>query len=130
MNNKNIKAEDFVFNTNIMKPITEYCVKELDGSWSINTSSIFSKLITFTGRFCESYASDIFLDLLDVYNYLEHGLCEDKIWLFGIRQMGVDHAAFVLNNSNNLAQYRAIFKLKAKVNEDKNKLTLTLGRVH
>lgn len=130
MNDKNMKVEDFVSNTNIMRPITECGVRDLDNSWCINTSSIFSKLITFAGRFCEAYASDIFIDMLDIRDYLEHGLCEDKIWLFGIRQMGVDNAAFVLNNSNNLAQYRAIFKLTAKVNENKNKLILTLGRIH
>ena len=60
--------------------------------WDLNYSDILTKLIQYTGRYCESYASDLFI----IWKYC----VEDKlknpdlesyaIW-FGFREMGVDH---------------------------------------
>lgn len=92
---------------------------------NINTSSILTKLIQLAGRYCEHFASDLFLDwqavqkvLSDPRRYVD--LDEDgwgqKSWLLGFRESGVDHTDFVLSRYHNDGpiaryEYRKLYKL-------------------
>lgn len=124
--NRKFTLNDFKTNEYMMKPIIAYATLTPYGKWSANMSTIYSKLITDTGRFCEHYASDIFIDLQSVERYIQQGSLENKTWLFGIRSSGVDHTEVVLNKID-LREYRALYRLDAVV--DGNKMTMTLGRV-
>ncbi len=59
--------------------------------WDVNTSEILTKLIQVAGRFCDRYASDLFIlwetikDVLKDYNYT------NGKFLFGFKSDGVDH---------------------------------------
>lgn len=71
----------------------------------LNLSSIATKLIQETGRYCERYASDFLINWDNVKNTIEeyHDLSEtaSKIIYFGIRRDGVDHDAFILSQLTN-----------------------------
>lgn len=111
----------------LMKPIVAVGQYDIDGCWDINTSAIYSKLITDTGRFCENYASDILISLREVEKYIDYGCCEDKTFLFGIYQDGVDHTNFVLANYKKYKYYRALYRLDTLI--EGTKLTMALTRI-
>ena len=88
--------------------------------WNINESSILTKLIQDTGRFAERYASDLFIDWQSVDHYIRNGETENKSWLFGIRESGVDHDSFIYSRMDNNPrtwqyEYRKIYRLDATV---------------
>lgn len=122
---RELTLKDIVANEYITKPIIAYATLTPYGKWSANMSMIYSKLITDTGRFCEHYASDIFIELQSVEKYIQEGNSENKTWLFGIYSSGVDHMEFVLNKKD-LREYRALYRLDAVV--DGNTMTMTLSR--
>lgn len=68
----------------------------------INLSSIFTRIIQLTGRFAESYASDVLLELDDIRALvsdppeIEPGKSIDIIIPMGVRRQGVDHDAFLM----------------------------------
>lgn len=80
----------------------EICYESGNGG-SANITSILTKIIHTVGRFNERYASDALygLDKLRKIAEEEFALNEDRpfdeIIVFGIRQDGVDHAAYVMN---------------------------------
>ena len=91
--------------------------------WSINDSSILTKLIQETGRFAERFASDLFIDWRDVEHFIATGDTESKTWFFGIRECGVDHDSFINSRMANSKQYwkyeyRKIYRLDAFVKEE------------
>ena len=122
---RELTLKDIVANEYMMEPIITYATLTPYGNWSANMSTIYSKLITDAGRFCEHYSSDIFIDLQYVEKYIQEGNSENKTWLFGIYSSGVDHMAFVLNKRD-LREYRALYRLDAVV--DGNTMTMTLSR--
>lgn len=93
--------------------------------WDVCYSEILSKLIVDTGRFAERFASDLFID----WSTIEKCLCDPNYeggkYLFGIRQSGVDPAAFVVSKFNSKQYYandyyRKIYVLLVTVNPDKS----------
>ena len=75
---------------------------------NINVSSISTRLIQETGRFCERFASDFIISWDTVRKQLEPRVIEKPyraIEIFGIRRSGVDHNSFFMshlrNNSRN-----------------------------
>ena len=66
-----------------------------DGRWSINYSSILSDLICKAGRYCKHYASDLFIEWESIKNCLDDPNYEGETYLFGFREMGVDHDAWI-----------------------------------
>lgn len=68
----------------------------------VNLSGIFTHIIQLTGRFAESYASDVLLELDNIRTLVnmpfDSGPSEDidVIIPLGIRRQGVDHAAFLM----------------------------------
>lgn len=89
----------------------------------INYSSILTKLIQECGRLCERYASDLFIDWRSIEDRLKDGTMETSTYLFGIREHGVDHTAFVLARYNDNGwyaryEYRKIYRLDVVVEKD------------
>lgn len=107
-------------------------VIEASGHWStysnafdFNDSSILTKLIQETGRLCDSYASDLFIE----YKYLMKRMEEagynytGEVCLFGLRDMGVDGNSFIesrltQNPHYGIYEYRAIYRLAITVTEE------------
>lgn len=91
----------------------------LEGKWEINYSSILTKLIQQAGRWCEYYASDLFI--LWEYNIkqkLDNGTIENGRYTFAFRENGVD------NREKNSYYYRAVWFLDVTANEKKIELVL------
>jgi hypothetical protein len=91
--------------------------------FDINYSSILTKLIQECGRLCESYASDLFITWDGIAQKLKEKTMETSVYLFGIREMGVDHNEFILNRYNNDGcytkyEYRKIYRLNIIVEGD------------
>lgn len=93
-----------------------------ENHWDINYSSILTRLIQSAGRFCKNYASDLFIDWINIEKRLtEKNLYTDGVYeyLFGMRKQGVDHMSYILSNANNgkyLSDYYSeMFKLTVKV---------------
>lgn len=134
MTTKTYTINDFRFNTYAYKPLEATGYANSRGEYEINDSSILTTLIQEAGRWCESFASDLFLDWTDVKRFVledaEPGAA--KTFLFGFRQHGVDHDSFILSRFNNYGysaglEYRSLWRLDIKV-EDKA-MTMRLGRV-
>ena len=91
--------------------------------FGINYSSILTKLIQECGRLCESYASDLFISWDNIVKKLEEKTMETSAYLFGIREMGVDHNEFILSRYENNGrfarhEYRKIYRLDVFVDDD------------
>lgn len=106
-----------------------------ENHWDINYSSILTRLIQSAGRFCVNYASDLFIDWINIEKRLtEENLYTDGVYeyLFGMRKQGVDHASYILSNVNNgkyLSDYYSeLFKLTIKVVNDR--ISMELVEVH
>ena len=89
-----------------------------------NFSSEWSRLINEAGRWCESYASDIFIDFESIKAYLERlkngEESEGREFWFGFRQMGVDHLAFIQSRTEREYAshvYRAVWRWRFIVEE-------------
>ena len=98
--------------------------------YDINMSSILTKLIQEAGRWCEFYASDLFID----WEAVERGIkssSEDRAefsasYLFGFRQNGVDHDRYVFTRFNNEgysanSTYRSLWRLDLTADGDEMK---------
>ena len=60
--------------------------------WDINYSDILTELIQYAGRFCEYYASDLFIIWkCCVEDKLKDRDLESHSITFGFRKLGVDH---------------------------------------
>ena len=114
---------------------------ETDGRWSnyagkydVNYSTILTKLIQEAGRWCESYASDLFFDWIHVENILSNREAKNEKLVFGFRKYGVDHLEYSLHQLNSGCSsdyYRSIWMLEILVdNDDNDKLTMKLGKVN
>lgn len=95
-----------------------------NGTWSecfnrfsINTSDILTILIKEAAK-CNRFSSDLFIDWLILNNNLSNNQYAGQTLLFGFRENGVDHNAFVecRIKSHDLQEYRDIYRLEIKVN--------------
>lgn len=98
-------------------------VIEAEGrDFEINYSDILTKLIQECGRLCEHYASDLFITWSRIERELNAKTMETSAYLFGIREMGVDHTESVLNRCNNGSRayytYRKIYRLDITIEGD------------
>jgi len=116
---------------------------EFNQAIDINYSNILTRLIQEAGRYCEHYASDLFIDWSSIDRTLRDGSIESYSHLFGFREMGVDHNSFVFsradNNHRNFdSEYRSLWRLDIEVeviqnywwHGDKKKVKMSLYRVH
>lgn len=99
-------------------------VIEAEGrDFDINYSSILTKLIQDCGRLCESYASDLFIIWNSIERKLKEKTMETSVYLFGIREMGVDNNCYILQRYNNYGfhakhEYRKMYRLDVVVEDD------------
>ena len=127
-----VTMENFKMNEYAWKPI------ESDGywnsysrKWDINYSAILSRLIIEAGKFCECFASDLYIDWRVIETELENIDYCGGSYLFGFRQNGVDHNNFVFSRYKNDGkfaqyQYRSMWRLDITTEDDK--ITMKLGR--
>ena len=102
--------------------------------WDINYSDILTELIQYAGRYCESYASDLFIIWkFCVDQKLKDRELESFTLTFGFRSMGVDHELSneperqpVTNSrKENSYYYRKVATLEVKV--EGSEITMTLN---
>ena len=86
--------------------------------WNINYSDILTYLIQAAGRYCESYASDLFIYWRVIEKRLRDRNYEGEKIVFGFREMGVDTNDWVVKNYNECGchYYRKIITLEIVVN--------------
>lgn len=104
------------------------CIEVVSGrhynSWEINTSSILTKLIQEAGRWCESYASDLFIRWGVIQKGLENATVEPGKYVFAFRESGVDGNREYKNYSDaygsygSCGYYRAVWILDISILED------------
>jgi len=118
-----------------MKPITaDGYWYDNEGKYLVNMTDIYTTLIQYVGRFCESYASDLLYDIEAVNKLL--GVREDDSvtdFCLGIRAMGVDGISYIRSQMEDSRvgldyYYRAMFVLR--VTRKGNKATAELKRVN
>ena len=64
----------------------------LEGKQEINTSSILTRLIQEAGRWCEYYASDLFVQWkYEIESKLDNGTLETDTFVFAMCDSGVHH---------------------------------------
>ena len=101
------------------------CFNPLKGKWEINYSSILTKLIQEAGRWCEHYASDLFI--IWKYNIdkkLDDGTMDTERFVFGFRKDGVDHGGRRNMQKKDVGRYRAVWFLDVTVNDGKMEMIL------
>ena len=97
----------------------------LEGKWEINTSSILTRLIQEAGRWCEHYASDLFVQWkYRIEQKLDNGTLETDTFVFAMYDSGVHHKEWYEINKNEHNYYRAVWFLDVETNEGKIKMTL------
>lgn len=132
---KEYTIDDFKANTYAYKPIKEDgYISYSEGGYSINHSGILTRLIQEAGRFCERFASDLFLDWKSVEKWIENAERGDStVYLFGFRRDGVDGNSFIMSRYNGGGyaypekEYRSMWRLDIETNGDK--IEMNLGRV-
>ena len=97
----------------------------LEGKWEINYSSILTRLIQEAGRWCESYASDLFVQWkYGIDQKLDNGTLYTDTFVFAFRDSGVDSEEWYENHKNEHNYYRAVWYLDVLTDEGKIKMTL------
>lgn len=108
------------------------------GGYSINVSSILSKLITEAGRWCEDYASDVLFYIDDLKKLFRQkpvtgdGM-ENVVIIMGMRQNGVDHGGTVTEYfakhpfDGDSYYYRALWALRVERND--RRIVVSLARM-
>ena len=97
----------------------------LEGKWEINYSSILTRLIQEAGRWCESYASDLFVQWkYGIDQKLDNGTLYTDTFVFAFRDSGVDSEEWYENHKNEHNYYRAVWFLDVVTDEGKIKMTL------
>ena len=99
------------------------------GNLDINYSTILTKLIQEAGRWCEHYASDLFISWENLMVKLSSGNFEGGRFAFGFRQYGVDHLEWILSrlNDGDNKEYRSIWILDVEISDDE--IIMKLGRM-
>lgn len=90
------------------------------GMYVVNYSSVLTALIQIAGRICKRYASDLFIDWKSIDAAFRDKSYNGGRYLFGFRENGVDHAAYILGRLNDSwmrykHQIKEIYLLEIKV---------------
>lgn len=97
----------------------------LKDKWEINYSSILSRLIQEAGRWCEHFASDLFVQWkYEIDKELNNGTLETNTFVFAFRNSGVDHKEYYEIHKCENNYYRAVWFLDVETDECKIKMTL------
>lgn len=137
MFNKEYTIKDFEIKTNDFVKVQKDTgrLSSYTHTWDINYSDILTTLIQAAGRYCERYASDLFIHWQTVErDYIQNSELENgfhAIKAFGFRESGVDHLEYILNHLNNgysTYYYRAIYTLEISVND--GEMTMKLAKTN
>ncbi len=93
--------------------------------WEINYSSILNRLIQEAGRWCEHFASDLFV--LWKYNIdkkLDDGTLDTENFVFAFRQGGVDGNSYYEKRKGEHYYYRSVWFLDVTVIDGKIEMKL------
>ena len=132
----------------MMKYNKEYTIDDLKmeekvyanavGWWSnyqekfdVNYSTILTKLIQEAGRWCERYASDLFVDWISLMEKLADRNFDGETFLFGFRRDGVDHTSYILsrlNDGESKEYYRSVWRLDVEIENEQ--VTMVFGKVN
>ena len=97
----------------------------LECKWEINTSSILTRLIQEAGRWCEHYASDLFVQWkYEIDQKLDNGTLYTNTFVFAFRDSGVDNEEWYENHKNEHNYYRAVWHLDVLTDKGKIKMML------
>lgn len=97
----------------------------LKGKWEINYSSILTRLIQEAGRWCEHYASDLFVQWkCNVDNKLADGTLESGRIIFAMRDSGIDCEKWYEIHKEESNYYRAVWFLDIVAEQGKLEMTL------
>ena len=97
----------------------------LEGKWEINYSSILTRLIQEAGRWCESYASDLFVQWkYGIDQKLDNGTLYTDTFVFAFRDSGVDSEEWYETHKNEHNYYRAVWFLDVFTDKGKIKMML------
>ena len=103
-----------------------------DGSvqhqWEINVSDIFSKLIKLAGRYCDSYASDIFYSLKEIDNKLNDGSMGSCTYVFAFRDSCVDYKELWELHKDDYGYYREVWFLDVIASVIDNRIWMELHK--
>lgn len=87
-----------------------------ENGFEINYSSTLTHLIHYAGRYCECYASDLFLIWSSLLDRLENREYTGEKLILGFRESGVDKNETVVKNYNaNWYYYRKIVTIEIDV---------------
>lgn len=95
-------------NMDVLKEEGQLIISGGKTSVDINLSSIWTELIKEAAK-CDSYSSDVLIDIDAVREKLASGKPEDFTYYFGFRDNGVDHETFIRNRKSD--GYRRILSL-------------------
>lgn len=132
--------DDFRMNTYAHDTMTDTGRRSYyNGKYEVNHSGILTRLIQEAGRFCERFASDLFIDWGGVERWIDNAdTGAETVFLFGFRRDGVDGNSFVLSRYNNGCyaypekEYRSMWRLEISTGVDEynsDEISMTLGRV-
>ena len=81
--------------------------------WNINYSRILSELIFIAGRYCENYASDLFIIWQSLEERLKNPDYKGESLILGFRENGVDKNETIISNyDKNRLCYRKIVSIE------------------
>jgi hypothetical protein len=100
-------------------------------SWNINYSSILTKLIKEASRWCEHYASDLFILWQWIERCLEAGyfpVAGNNEYVFAFKKSGVDDRTGYEYHKENKDYYRAVWFLKITTDINKGEIEMHLHK--
>lgn len=104
-----------------------------EGRWDICYADILTQLIKSCGKYCEKYASDLFIDWQIIVELLEEGKEIDETRIFAIRDYGVDHKEYYEIKMNNKEMYpetyHEVWELIIKGDVAKRDITMELNLI-
>lgn len=100
-----------------------------NGRHNANLSSLLTKLIQEAGRWCKTYASDLFIWWRAITEKMENGTLTEGSYLFGFYESGVDNENSILYHYKSMDymacfRYRAIWRLDVRFNESSSEFVL------
>jgi hypothetical protein len=99
------------------------CYNAQSHKWDINYSSILTKLIQEAGRWCEHYASDLFIYWSSIVEKLDNGTMETSQYVFAFYDSGVaDKNSYEHCQNRNI--YRKVWFLDVKTDDETIKMYL------
>lgn len=97
----------------------------LERKWEINTSSILTRLIQEAGRWCEHFASDLFIQWkYEIDKKLDDGTLESGTFVFAMYKSGIHHKEWYENHKSEYNYYRAVWFLDVTTDEGKIEMIL------